>query len=429
MLDAQFIVENDAGQLALVLESAGGASGSRPARNPDYRRTLDVLLGRLRRLEAVLTSAFVDSAETRRRGIPEADRSLLEAPVHLADVPDVGLLGRQLTARQRTINQAPESRGGNTSKRMRLRLIVPGFNPYDADQLAERLATADVGVDPTDDWTAAEISAIVSDYLNMLQIEARGGAYSKAAHRRALAPGLSSRSAGAIEYKHQNISAAMIDLGLPYIRGYKPLGNYQGALAAEIQLRLETTPSLLAALRPRPDGDPAADTLRRTAPPTSSSRRRHGRHVDYGELQEESRRRGELGERLVVDYERHQLRQHERPDLADRVRWVARDDGDGLGYDVLSYRPNGSERHIEVKTTAFGAETPFYISSAELDFARRHVSSYALYRVFAVLDQPQFFVVEGDLTAHIETTPATYRAWMADHARSAATFVTRLSEA
>jgi hypothetical protein len=425
VLDAEFTVEIDAGQLAIVLASAGGPSGERPARNPDYRKALDVVLVRLRRLEAVLTEALVDSAETQRLAVPESDRRLLDAPVRLADISDIGLLVRRLTARQRTISQAPGSRGGNTSKRMRLRLIVPTFRAADAERLADHLAGADVGVAGTDDWTAAEISAIVSDYLEMLQLETRGGVYWKAEHRRALASKLRSRSTGSIEYKHQNISAAMIDLGLPYIRGYKPLGNYQAALAAEIQLRLETTPGLLAALRPHPGVPPAADTLKRTAPPAASSRRKHGRHVDYGELQEEARRRGELGERLVVDHERQQLRRQERADLADRVRWVARDDGDGLGYDVLSYRPDGHERHIEVKTTALGPETPFYISSAELDFAGRHASSYALYRVFAVLDQPQFFVLEGDLSAHIETTPATYRAWVTEQARGAAALVTR----
>ena len=76
------------------------------------------------------------------------------------------------------------------------------------------------------DWSAAEITAVVEDYLAMLQADIAGQAYSKAGHRRALLPRLNPvRTAGAIEYKHQNISAAMIDLGLPYIRGYKPMSN------------------------------------------------------------------------------------------------------------------------------------------------------------------------------------------------------------
>jgi hypothetical protein len=69
----------------------------------------------------------------------------------------------------------------------------------------------------------------------------------------------------------------------------------------------------------------------------------------------------------IVDYERGWLREHGRGDLADRVRWTAREDGDGLGYDVLSYDTNGHERHIEVKTTALGAEAPFYIPQPNLN--------------------------------------------------------------
>ena len=47
-----------------------------------------------------------------------------------------------------------------------------------------------------------------------------------AAHRRALLPRLSRvRTASAVEFKHQNISAAILGLGPPYIRGYKPMHN------------------------------------------------------------------------------------------------------------------------------------------------------------------------------------------------------------
>lgn len=77
----------------------------------------------------------------------------------------------------------------------------------------------------------------------------------------------------------------------------------------------------------------------------------------------------------------------------------------------MSYDTDGHERHIEVKTAALGAEAPFYISLAELEFARRHLASYALYRVYAVLlDPPQFFVPEGRKALDLELTPVAYRA-------------------
>jgi len=68
-------------------------------------------------------------------------------------------------------------------------------------------------------------------------------------------------------------------------------------------------------------------------------------------------------------------------------------------------------RHIEVKATALGPETPFYLSSAELDFAQRHHESYALYRVYDVLGSARFYVLKGDIATMIDMTPVTYRAW------------------
>ena len=246
----------------------------------------------------------------------------------------------------------------------------------------------DSGITRKADWSNAEVEATVADYLDMLVAETAGQRYSKADHRRRLRQQLNPvRTDSAIEFKHQNISAAMLDLGLPYIRGYKPLGNYQAALAAEIERRLRVGPQLLRALKTVTDeGTPAGSDLQRTpvpAPPAAGAapapgNQKKGRHRDYGLLQEENRRLGQQGEELVADFERAWLRDHGRPDLASRVQWAARDDGDGLGYDVLSFDLSGQERHIEVKTTALGAETPFYITSPELAFAQSHADRYAL---------------------------------------------------
>jgi hypothetical protein len=282
--------------------------------------------------------------------------------------------------------------------------ILPALN---ADHAASWTPTAGRGVD----WTEAEVRATVDDYLSMLVAEATGRDYSKADHRRALIRRLNpGRTESAVEFKHQNISAAMINLGLPCIRGYLPRGNYQTALATEIQQRLEAGPSLLTQIMPRRSSSDGDSTLQLTSAPPARARTRAGRHVDYGKLQEESRRVGTLGEELVVDYERKRLRDAGRPDLASNVQWVARDIGDGLGYDVQSFELSGEQLHIEVKTTSLAAETPFYISSAELDFARRHPQTYALYRVSQVDDSPQFFILRSlDITS-LEMIPVTYQA-------------------
>jgi len=184
----------------------------------------------------------------------------------------------------------------------------------------------DSGITRKADWSNAEVEATVADYLDMLVAETAGQRYSKADHRRRLRQQLNPvRTDSAIEFKHQNISAAMLDLGLPYIRGYKPLGNYQAALAAEIERRLRVGPQLLRALKTVTDeGTPAGSHLQRTpvpAPPAAGAapapgNQKKGRHRDYGLLQEENRRLGQQGEELVADFERAWLRDHGRPDLA-----------------------------------------------------------------------------------------------------------------
>jgi hypothetical protein len=65
----------------------------------------------------------------------------------------------------------------------------------------------------------------------------------------------------------------------------------------------------------------------------------------------------------VVAYERHTLTQHGRPDLAQRIRHVAQMEGDGAGYDVLSFNQDGTVKYIEVKTTRGAAETAFFMSA------------------------------------------------------------------
>ena len=141
VLDAQFSVVHHRGHLDLILESAGGASADRPARNADYRIVLEVLLARLRDLEATVEDAVVDTRYTEQVGIPLADRRLIDGPLRLTDV-DLNVLRHQLTSRQALIGQASGSRYGNSTKRIRLQLTVPGYSSDDAERLEERLAAA-----------------------------------------------------------------------------------------------------------------------------------------------------------------------------------------------------------------------------------------------------------------------------------------------
>ncbi len=99
-------------------------------------------------------------------------------------------------------------------------------------------------------WSQHEVALTVQSYLVMLIKELQGHDYSKAYYRSVLSPQLVGRSAAAIEFKHANVSAVLDEQGLTYIRGYKPRGNYQQALALETYRQLDLFPDLVARLRP-----------------------------------------------------------------------------------------------------------------------------------------------------------------------------------
>jgi hypothetical protein len=88
-------------------------------------------------------------------------------------------------------------------------------------------------------WDRQEAEATVADYFHMLMLELSGQSYNKSAHRKVLLQKLDGRTDSAIERKHQNISAILIEYGVPYISGYKPLGNYQALLRDVIDERLK----------------------------------------------------------------------------------------------------------------------------------------------------------------------------------------------
>jgi 5-methylcytosine-specific restriction protein B len=144
-MDAEYYVEADGGHLALIMESRSGMSGTRAPRNTDYNRALTILLGRLGMLNAVLVDALVDSRYTQALDLPETDRKLIQAPVRLAVELDADALRRHLGTKQAKVAQAPDAtKGGNSTKRIRLRVDIPGFVPGDADRLAQALAAPGV---------------------------------------------------------------------------------------------------------------------------------------------------------------------------------------------------------------------------------------------------------------------------------------------
>lgn len=273
-------------------------------------------------------------------------------------------------------------------------------------------------------WSREEVEAAVADYLHMLTLELSGQTYNKSEHRRNLQIKLLGRTEGSIERKHQNISAVLIDLGCPYISGYKPLSNYQSILFDVVQDRLSQDQhfdrsAISAAEQPAvmplvPDFEfvvePPPLMTEVSEPKSAYFVRNNGIQRDYLAREARNRSLGAAGEEFVLAYERNRLRNIGVPRLSDKVEQVSKTKGDGLGFDVLSFEPDGRERFIEVKTTAFGKETPFFISRNETDFSAAFGEQFHLYRLFEFRRQPKMFDLSGRIQDKVRLDPVSYLA-------------------
>src|SRR6202451_399145 len=93
-------------------------------------------------------------------------------------------------------------------------------------------------------WQDDELDAIVADYFAMLAADLAGQQYVKSSHSQALMAQIG-RTHRSVEFKHQNISAVLDELGMPWIPGYKPKRNYQNAIFDAIDRYLTKHPAIL----------------------------------------------------------------------------------------------------------------------------------------------------------------------------------------
>jgi hypothetical protein len=274
-----------------------------------------------------------------------------------------------------------------------------------------------------EDWSREEVEATVVAYFNMLDKELRGVEYNKTMHRRQLTTLLDDRSDGAIERKHQNISAVLIELGFPYVSGYKPLRNYQQLLYDVVSDRLRNNQSLVDIVRTQvnqPIDIPTIDDILAAlvAPPSLGptdnivAKVRElpavPYHIDYLAQEAKNNSLGEAGERFVIQFEKARLIQAGCDRLASKVEHVSITHGDSAGFDVLSFEITGRERLIEVKTTAYGALTPFFVTQNEVTVSHRESSDYHLYRTFNFRRQPKLFTKQGPLDQSFNLNPSQY---------------------
>ena len=122
---------------------------------------------------------------------------------------------------------------------------------------------------------------------------------------------------------------------------------------------------------------------------------------------------GNLGELLVLEYERQRLSNNAfLSKYADKVVRVSVK-SDGYGYDIVSYDLFGLEVKkifIEVKTTKNRVDIEFPVSKGEVDKSKELKKQYFVYRVYDVLKDPKFYRVAGAIEEHFTLDPITYLA-------------------
>jgi hypothetical protein len=266
-------------------------------------------------------------------------------------------------------------------------------------------------------WHDDELEVIVADYFAMLAEDIAGRPYVKSRHSAALMAQIG-RTHRSVEFKHQNISAVLDELGMPWIPGYKPKRNYQNAIFDAIDRYLTKNPSILEPGQTTPAPPAPIPSEIFVAPPILAVAnepiperlRRLVQKFDPVERDHLNRTLGKAGEAFVVDLERRRLTQADRSDLARKVRWIASEDGDGAGYDVLSFNPAGSERLIEVKTTNGAARTPFFLSRNERALATERPTDWQIYRVHLFAKGPRIFTIAPPLENTVRLRTETWRA-------------------
>jgi len=283
---------------------------------------------------------------------------------------------------------------------------------------AKKLATLGfeiVGVErDSSDWSLRECELTAEAYFECLAHQLEGRKTNKAALYTQLSNKLNHRSAKAVEYKFQNISAILTEDGLPSLG--RPKSNYQGLLKVVVRDYIRRHPDIFEVV---PELQPVPRTAeemfvappvpkRNTQPKGAAQTRVH--EIDFAGWDAENKKLGKHGEQWVFECEKKRLIDAGKPDLAEKVFWVSRDMGDGYGYDISSFTSTGDPILIEVKTTNGAATRPFFISEAELKVADKEGERYRLYRVFDFGGTPRIFELVAPLRQCLSLTATSYRA-------------------
>ncbi|MBE7723542.1 MAG: DUF3883 domain-containing protein [Enterocloster citroniae] len=120
-------------------------------------------------------------------------------------------------------------------------------------------------------------------------------------------------------------------------------------------------------------------------PATKQTRKSY--KTDYLALNEKKKSIGDLGEYIVIEFEKKKLCNVGLGKLAKQIEHTSQEVGDNEGYDIKSFTEQGELLYIEVKSTEQDHDGGFYISQNEITVANKmqqQKKNYRIYRLYNI---------------------------------------------
>jgi hypothetical protein len=145
--------------------------------------------------------------------------------------------------------------------------------------------------------------------------------------------------------------------------------------------------------------------------PAETINRKNGK-TDYEKKTRINKKLGDRGEKIVMDLEKSRLSKAGRNDLVNKIDRVSLK-SDALGYDIISFDEDGTERYIEVKATRSSVGVAnFFFTANELQAAQEN-KNYYIYMVYEVTtDKPKVWAIKNPFNPenkNIIKTPINYK--------------------
>lgn len=148
--------------------------------------------------------------------------------------------------------------------------------------------------------------------------------------------------------------------------------------------------------------------------PTFHRNKGIAKKVDYEKQAKEYRKKGDRGEKIVMNAEIHRVMEEcHLPEAVAKKKVIQRSrKSDSYGYDILSLNPDGSERYIEVKATAGKVgDLDFYYTQNEFETAQEYKDNYYIYIVFDIQSRkPKIWRIQNPFEqGDLEMKPVQYK--------------------